>query len=55
MQNKKYSCVICGDSFDNEKEAIKCSNDCLFMVECYQYSHKVSFEEAKSMFLMERI
>lgn len=53
--NYKYNCIICGDEYSYEKEAIQCSNDCLFMVECYQHNCNISFEEAKSLFLMERI
>jgi len=50
-----YSCKYCNYVFNSEIDAKQCETDCKFMIECYQYGYKVSFDEAKAMFLMEKI
>lgn len=55
IKDSLFECKICGRDCKNQKELEYCEESCLFMIKCYQDTYKVSFEEAKSMFLMELI
>lgn len=64
MQEEIKKCRYCGytyvihdklkgrDEYDQVKD---CEKKCKFMINCYKWKYKVSFREAKKMFLMEML
>jgi hypothetical protein len=52
---KYYECSICGHYLSTKDEASRCERSCNEMIEAYMEIEKISFKEAKKMFLMECI